>query len=239
MNSLIDQTYFLHYDQHSMQTSVDAQLKGFEAGAAWGSSYGSTTVDFSKHSFQWVTFYGGDAAMALTSQWSEWISSTKSDPTQISRNLAPISQFAPASLQSNLEKAIADYFANAPQQEPLPVSLQMRLEASSSLSQIYIDPGSSCKQYHGAAWLDYESLVYSARTGGYQWTVLPGYQTPPPIQTEISGSISGGSSLSCSSDSWICSIPKRSQSGCHDSSDCSGVSSYYYASGASCCRLVF
>jgi len=154
-----------------------------------------------------VSFFGGDATLALTSQWSEWIQTTRSAPAQVFKTLIPIweIQQLDTGIASNLERAVHDYYAmvnniNLPSPVYLAMSLQYNYEGS--LISTY---GSTCHFAHGLFDGDEEIFASSYKNVGWSFYAPKGYQAPGiKIHyegTQYCGSYSGYSY--CPANSYI------------------------------------
>ena len=181
--AMIDQSFFANYDSFSIQKHLGLAFAGWEAGIAWGSNSTSAAASFSRQSFQWVSFYGGDATLALTNQWSDWIKSTKLAPTQINRILTPIQDFASSNVtKKNIETAVLQYQSINMEPPQPPISLNMFLASShTSLSNsIIATMATSCIWNHGDD--DVVNFVTGYNRIYYYWNIPAGFYTPRSIQ---------------------------------------------------------
>jgi len=162
--SRIDQTFFVYQDEYSIEETLSAQFDNWALGIQWGNAEDSVTADFSKHSFQIMTFYGGEANLALTSDWNSWINSTYYRPAQMNVNLIPIQTFVDnPTIAENIELAVNLYYNMSKIAPGVDVSLTMNIDTKSSglLSNdgtILTDYLDTCDYEHGF-FNEYHQLV--------------------------------------------------------------------------------
>jgi len=131
--SRIDQSFFVSQDEYSIEQTLSAQFDNWALGIQWGNEKDSITADFSKHSFQIMTFYGGEANLALTSNWNSWINSTYYRPAQMNVNLIPIQTFVDhPTIAQNIEHAVNLYYNISKIPPGVEVSLTMSINAKYS-----------------------------------------------------------------------------------------------------------
>lgn len=213
--SMVDQDWFTSRSEDSITKDVSLQWSNWEAGIRWGNTQSSSTASFSKATAQWLSFYGGDATLALTNDWAEWIDSTKYAPAKLFNDLVPIQSLGASSqVAANLERAVEEYYgARSPPNLP-PVALNMQLSFSSGSSLIHDDTQTYVWQHHDAfnplAITTY--LVSDVSYGGVTWKVPYGSLTPGTIRLESmqqSPSVSYRHQAKCPSDSWVSHIDRK------------------------------
>ena len=131
--SYIDQEYYSQNEEYNMETTLGFQFNGWKAGIEWGTSSSTGTYSFSEDSFQWVSFYGGDATLALTSQWNNWTDSTYYAPAQVYKQIIPIQTLvANANISQNIAKAVSDYYSMNQVNLPPPIYLRFSFTSFTS-----------------------------------------------------------------------------------------------------------
>jgi len=180
--SFVDQEWFMSSTEDQIQSSVGIQFNNWKLGAGWGNTATDSTVQFSKESFQWISFSGGDASLALTSQWSEWINSTHFAPAQINKELVQISELCSnPTIQANLVQAITNYYEEANTVAmPLPVYLGTKIVYSydGSGPLMYTSYVTFCIWSHGLGWVDTTYFATSGQKLIPEMQVPVGYQKP-------------------------------------------------------------
>jgi len=206
MYTFIDQNYFTSFSSNQIETMLGAQYAGWKGGIQWGSTSSSTTASFSSESFQWVSFFGGDATLALTSQWSEWIDTTHYSPAQVFKTLNPIWTLTSDSvLSSNIQHAVNQYYQKANSVHlPSPVYLSMSLQPTYS-GQFISTYDQYCTFYHGFLDGDYERFPTSYNKVSWSFYAPAGYYVPSletrHVASETCASTSG--QVTCPTNSYI------------------------------------
>ena len=183
----LDQHYYLSYSKEQIEQQLGIQYDEWSAGIGYGTNEAQESFAFSEHSFQWVTFYGGNATFALTNQWHDWIQSTVYYPAALSKTLQPIQNYIPDPVKAaNVEQAINAYFSKSNDPPlPLPVDPDASIvyaATSSTNNSLLTTEGSSCKYNHGSLDEDYEYFATSLGYTRVSWSATrPGYAPLPPI----------------------------------------------------------
>ena len=162
MFSFVDQNYYMTYDEGEIQRTVGFQFADWKAGIGWGNQQSSTTYGFSEESFQWITFYGGDATLALTNQWDQWINST------------------------NFARAINDYYERATPTMQLHIYLKMSLQVSEEAAgEFVLDYKNTCTWKHGFLSEEHSTFASLGSTkANFRFQgIPPGYYEPGIVPT--------------------------------------------------------
>ena len=211
--SYIDQDYYTTYSYSEMQNTLGIQFDGWKAGIGWGSSSSTGTYSFSEDSFQWVSFYGGDATLALTNQWSDWIKSTQYAPAQVYKQLLPIQNLVSnPTIAQNIALAVSDYYNQNQVSLPPPIYLEMILDTETSISSGLVVSyyETACTFTHGFDWDESEKFATSAMYRNYYFSAPSGYYAP----TIISTSCESSKAPFCEAPSYISSIDRHFPIGC-------------------------
>ena len=209
LHSFIDQEFFMSNSRSSIESSLSAQFDNWEAGIEWGNTEFNSTYTFSTESAQWITFYGGDATLALTNQWNDWIDSTHRSPAQVTRELTPISSLASSSIiAANLNAATDEYMSQGAEQLLVkPVSLDMSLTADSS-KMVINDYQDTCYFSHDLFWSDTTTFATSYTQMGYHYSGALNYLIPElfTTPTKKQNLYTSDETVSCADNTFLSSI---------------------------------
>ena len=235
----IDQSYYFSKQNTSINQNMGIQFGHWGAGAAYGASSNTNDFQFSEHSFQWITFYGGNGSLALTNQWAAWANSTVFYPAALSKTLVPIQNFIVDSAKAaNVEKAVNAYFNKSAPAFEKPIdpfkSIVLTPTSVASTSTLLNSYGSSCFHDHDLFWADKDTFAIGQHFLSVSFSsARPDYAPSPAIYTGNCQTVYGSS---CPSGYWIKQTSKFPYLAC-ESDGCSG--NYLYGSPLTCCQLLF